>query len=114
MPKRLRADSDPPVFSTSSFQDAASPGAPPSPASNIEHLAKYTLVDHEELASSKHEAMKCQLPPHAPLSFSTYDEYEVHYKAAHTNRCSECRRNFPSDHYLTLHIAENHDPLREA
>ena len=23
----------------------------------------------------------------------------------------ECRRNFPTDHFLSLHIAENHDPL---
>ncbi|KAF2138145.1 uncharacterized protein K452DRAFT_201796, partial [Aplosporella prunicola CBS 121167] len=58
--------------------------------------------------------MKCLLPPHEPLSFPTYTEYDVHYQKHHTNRCLECRRNFPSTHYLNLHIAENHDPINEA
>lgn len=58
--------------------------------------------------------MKCLLPPHQPLSFSSYEDYDVHYQKNHVNRCSECHRNFPSDHYLGLHIAENHDPLNEA
>lgn len=58
--------------------------------------------------------MKCLLPPHQPLSFSSYEDYDVHYQKTHVNRCSECHKNFPSDHYLGLHIAENHDSLNEA
>ncbi|OCK94830.1 uncharacterized protein K441DRAFT_705353 [Cenococcum geophilum 1.58] len=58
--------------------------------------------------------MKCLLPPHQPLSFSSYEDYDVHYQKNHVNRCSECHKNFPSDHYLGLHIAENHDSLNEA
>ncbi|ETS79947.1 hypothetical protein PFICI_07476 [Pestalotiopsis fici W106-1] len=55
-------------------------------------------------------AMSCLLPGHRePLSFKTYAEYEAHYIKAHTNRCSECRRNFPSDHLLNVHIEECHD-----
>jgi len=27
------------------------------------------------------------------------------------NRCLECRRNFPTEHFLNLHIEENHDAL---
>ncbi|KAF2492133.1 hypothetical protein BU16DRAFT_529501 [Lophium mytilinum] len=57
--------------------------------------------------------MKCLLPPHQPLNFTSFEDYEVHYQKAHVNRCSECYKNFPSDHYLGLHIAENHDPLNE-
>jgi hypothetical protein len=57
-------------------------------------------------------AMQCSLPPHKhTLSFGTYEEYEVHYTKAHVNRCLECRKNFPTDHFLNLHILENHDAL---
>lgn len=59
--------------------------------------------------------IKCHLPPHArPYSFSTYDELDVHYSKVHVNRCSECHKNFPTEHYLNLHIAETHDALTEA
>lgn len=57
--------------------------------------------------------MKCFLPPHKPAFFDSYDEYEVHYQQNHANRCLECGKNFPTEHYLGLHIAENHDPLNE-
>ncbi|KAL4788047.1 hypothetical protein BJX76DRAFT_316975 [Aspergillus varians] len=58
------------------------------------------------------EAMHCSLPPHREtLSFSSYEDYEVHYRQAHVNRCTECRRNFPTDLFLNLHIEENHDSL---
>ncbi|KAJ4268486.1 hypothetical protein NW762_002549 [Fusarium torreyae] len=57
-------------------------------------------------------AMRCNLPPHKePLAFRSYDEYEVHYNKSHTNRCLECRKNFPSQHLLNVHIEEYHDPL---
>lgn len=46
--------------------------------------------------------------------FSTFEEFEVHYAKVHAYRCSECRRNFPTEHFLGLHISENHDPLEDA
>ncbi|KAJ5223600.1 Zinc finger C2H2 [Penicillium chermesinum] len=55
--------------------------------------------------------MQCSLPPHELLSFASYDAYEVHYLQVHVNRCSQCGRNFPTGHFLNLHIEENHDPL---
>lgn len=55
--------------------------------------------------------MRCSLPPHKPLSFSTYAEYESHYQQAHTNRCTDCRKNFPTSYFLDLHIVESHDPI---
>lgn len=59
--------------------------------------------------------MKCSLPPHnEAISFSTFEEFEVHYAKEHAYRCSECRKNFPTEHFLGLHIHENHDPLVEA
>ncbi|KAL4807802.1 hypothetical protein BDV18DRAFT_136087 [Aspergillus unguis] len=58
------------------------------------------------------EVMRCSLPPHREdLSFSSYEDYEVHYRQAHVNRCTQCGRNFPTDLFLTLHIEENHDSL---
>ncbi|KAI1854790.1 hypothetical protein JX265_002429 [Neoarthrinium moseri] len=55
-------------------------------------------------------AMRCSLPGHKePLSFRSYAEYEAHYNKAHTNRCNECRKNFPSEHILNVHIEECHD-----
>lgn len=57
--------------------------------------------------------MQCSLPPHreTTLSFTSYEDYEVHYHQAHVNRCSTCGKNFPTSHFLDLHIEENHDPL---
>lgn len=56
--------------------------------------------------------MKCSLPPHKQtLSFRTFEEYEIHYAKEHTHRCLECRKNFPTGHFLELHIEENHDSL---
>ncbi|KAJ9653788.1 hypothetical protein H2198_007077 [Neophaeococcomyces mojaviensis] len=58
--------------------------------------------------------MQCLLPPHQPLSFTSTEEFDVHYAKEHTNRCTSCGKNFPSAHYLALHIDENHNPVREA
>lgn len=71
------------------------------------HTPKYASLED----STETTAMRCLLPPHRPLNFSTYAEYESHYEKAHTNRCTECKKNFPTSHFLNLHIAENHDPI---
>jgi hypothetical protein len=75
--------------------------------------AKITVPSPEP--SSEHQAqhlMRCSLPPHKEtLTFSTYDDYESHYLKTHVNRCSECGKNFPTQHILNIHIEENHDPL---
>ncbi|KAM4054751.1 zinc finger domain-containing protein [Hirsutella rhossiliensis] len=56
--------------------------------------------------------MRCSLPPHkTPIAFSSYGDFELHYHAFHTHRCLECHKNFPSDHLLSVHIEECHDPL---
>ncbi|KAK1245223.1 hypothetical protein MKX08_004852 [Trichoderma sp. CBMAI-0020] len=56
--------------------------------------------------------MRCSLPPHREsIGFRFYDDYEAHYHNFHTNRCIECRKNFPTDHLLNVHIEECHDPL---
>ncbi|WEW56596.1 hypothetical protein PRK78_002043 [Emydomyces testavorans] len=74
---------------------------------------KHVHLDSSTSVAS--EVICCSLPPHKEsLSFSTYEDYEVHYKQFHVNRCSECGKNFPSELFLTRHIEENHDPLSEA
>jgi len=55
--------------------------------------------------------MQCLLPPHKPLTFATYAEHETHYRQAHANRCTECHKNLPTEHFLELHLSENHDPI---
>ncbi|KAG0155768.1 hypothetical protein PDIDSM_2941 [Penicillium digitatum] len=61
------------------------------------------------------EVMHCSLPPHREtISFTSYEDYEVHYLQSHVNRCSECSKNFPTGHLLNIHIEENHDPLAAA
>lgn len=81
---------------------------PETPATSQRKMA------HLEQQTSVSEVMKCTLPPHrAAYTFSNYEDYEVHYKQFHVNRCSECGKNFPSERFLNLHIEENHDPLME-
>ena len=63
------------------------------------------------IQTSSSTAMLCSLPPHGPLSFPTYAQYEAHYHGAHSNRCSECNSNFPTTRFLELHLAEHHDPI---
>lgn len=99
------------------LQSDSSSDSDHSESSNCDRTTKYAGLDTAHTtgldnASDHQDAMRCFLPPHKdPLSFSTYAEYEVHYNKYHTNRCLECRKNFPSDHLLTVHIEECHDPL---
>ncbi|KAK4169273.1 hypothetical protein QBC43DRAFT_295845 [Cladorrhinum sp. PSN259] len=72
--------------------------------------AKITELDPSSSDNNSNFEMRCSLPPHKePLVFSLYNEYEAHYRNHHTNRCVECRKNFPSAHLLSLHIEETHD-----
>ncbi|PLB51864.1 hypothetical protein P170DRAFT_401507 [Aspergillus steynii IBT 23096] len=85
-----------------------------SPASSATSLgrAKSRLLDPGNPVST---VMRCSLPPHrGALSFASYEDYEVHYLQTHVNRCAECGKNFPTGHFLSLHIEENHDPLTAA
>lgn len=85
------------------------------PAAKITYLDS-AVEDGDDDADSKSGhavAMKCSLPPHQdpPLLFKSYADYEIHYSQTHTNRCLECRKNFPTDHLLGIHIEECHDSL---
>ena len=108
MPKRSREDSPSPASTPlSPTPDPASPASTDEAA----HSTKYLQTSSN---TPLRAVMKCSLPPHDTLDFSTFKEFEIHYAKNHTFRCSECHRNFPTGHFLDLHISENHDPLSEA
>lgn len=104
MSKRSRSAS---TISTYSGSPIDTPSRSVSVEAN-EHATKYAQLDDHQPSSA---AMRCLLPPHRSMSFSSYAEYETHYSQSHSNRCSDCQHNFPTAHFLELHIAENHDPI---
>ncbi|KAK3295564.1 uncharacterized protein B0H64DRAFT_395642 [Chaetomium fimeti] len=72
--------------------------------------AKIAGLDFSDNDGDRSTKMHCSLPPHKEaVVFSSYDAYEAHYRDQHTNRCAQCRKNFPSAHLVGLHIEETHD-----
>ena len=110
MSKRLRDESpnaprDPP----STDSDHCGPRS----VNEDSHSPKYIQMSDHTIP--RKTVMKCSLPPHPEtLSFPTFEEFEIHYAKAHAHRCPECHKNFPTEHFLGLHIEENHDPLIDA
>ncbi|KAE8318003.1 C2H2 type zinc finger domain protein [Aspergillus transmontanensis] len=89
-------------------ETSSRPSSPAFSITSVEQPKKHL----SDTANSSTEVMHCSLPPHREtLSFPSYDDYEVHYKQTHVNRCTACGKNFPTDRFLNLHIEENHDPL---
>ncbi|KAE8331874.1 hypothetical protein BDV39DRAFT_167730 [Aspergillus sergii] len=89
-------------------ETSSRPSSPAFSITSVERPKKHL----SDTANSGTEVMHCSLPPHREtLSFPSYDDYEVHYKQTHVNRCTACGKNFPTDRFLDLHIEENHDPL---
>ncbi|KAJ5619008.1 Zinc finger C2H2 [Penicillium lagena] len=105
MAKRSRSPSseghlEEPEFSRSPTPSSTTATPPPAP------------YERPNLDQNTSKVMHCSLPPHREtLSFASYEDYEVHYRQTHVNRCSECSKNFPTSHLLNIHIEENHDPL---
>lgn len=106
----LETSSEPGTPSASDLSPLApSPDSCTAPHSN----SKIVHLDHSsENGEASTAVMKCSLSGHSQtLSFASFEDYETHYAQAHSNRCHECRKNFPTEHFLSLHIAENHDSL---
>lgn len=92
--------------SASSYSDLGGPASQEA----SQPAPKVIELDPAEDSSTSGAEMRCSLPPHAEaLKFRTYDEFEAHYNKCHTNRCLDCRKSFPSQHLLGLHIEECHD-----
>ncbi|KAK0123575.1 hypothetical protein ONS96_010554 [Cadophora gregata f. sp. sojae] len=128
MAKRSRQDFEPPSSPESPEEESFAPARSvihpssteqfPASTSKFVHLS----VEESSCSSSKGRPttttstttteMRCSLPPHrGTLTFASFEEYDVHYAKTHTNRCLECRKNFPTEHFLNLHIEENHDSM---
>ena len=69
--------------------------------------------DQVQPVVSQPQHIECTIPPcHSePKLFSSYEEYETHILSFHNHICNECRRRFPSEKFLHLHIDENHNPF---
>ncbi|GAB5354026.1 hypothetical protein AAMO2058_000084400 [Amorphochlora amoebiformis] len=37
------------------------------------------------------------------------EAFEMHYETAHRHKCGVCKRSFPNERYLSLHVSERHD-----
>jgi hypothetical protein len=113
MAKRSREDSDP--VSPASEGTRHSPDTRPyvdQPRPTEGSSTKIIQLDSESGVVPHTVEMICSLPPHGQtIAFASYEEYEVHYNKVHVNRCLECRKNLPTEHFLNLHIEENHDAL---
>ncbi|KAM0182311.1 hypothetical protein ACHAPF_001201 [Botrytis cinerea] len=115
MTKRLRDEEfDGPSSPDSEIIETPNPPdiQKPQATSNSTPQASSKFVHLGEETGEALTVMRCSLPGHQrTLSFLSFDDYEVHYKKSHMNRCLECRKNLPSEHFLNLHIEENHDAL---
>ncbi|KAF3022383.1 hypothetical protein E8E14_001369 [Neopestalotiopsis sp. 37M] len=109
--KRLREPEEEILGGLSPQPDEDENGSSAASSTAAVRVSKITGLDDSSLNESLAvTVMTCSLPGHRELlSFTSYTEYETHYIKAHTNRCTECRKNFPSDHLLNLHIEECHD-----
>jgi len=93
--------------------DLASSQVEADPFFEPNHPVKCTHIDNPA-SGTRTAVMQCDLPPHqGSLAFDSVEDYEVHYLKEHTYRCSSCGRNFPSGHFLGLHMDERHNVLRE-
>lgn len=108
--KRLRSDS----AASSSWTIFAADSAADSDGDPVPTNPHDTKHSRSSAPPPRRTAISCFLPPAcAGTAFATHELFETHYVQAHTNRCRECGRNFPTARFLDLHIAEWHDPLSE-
>jgi hypothetical protein len=115
MAKRSREDFEPSSPESQSTREST-PGVPPvAPLKTLSATPNTPKIVHLDRESGEDPAvleMRCSLPGHRQtLSFTSFEEYDVHYAKTHVNRCVECKKNFPTEHFLNLHIEENHDAL---
>lgn len=114
MAKRSREDFEPlsPVSGSLGDSTVSTPSSIREDTETQVPSSKILQLDSPSGQAQPSTEMRCSLPPHRQtLVFASYEEYEVHYNKSHVNRCMECRKNFPTEHFLNLHIEENHDAL---
>ncbi|KAK6349610.1 hypothetical protein TWF696_005894 [Orbilia brochopaga] len=117
MSKRPRDDTDSTALPTSSPPPQSQSPPPP-----YAQPAKYARSSHSPppstaamptrpsaSTSSPTTAITCTLPSCPQREHGNVDSYETHYAKHHTNRCTDCGKNFPAARILECHIRENHD-----
>ncbi|RPB03711.1 hypothetical protein L873DRAFT_1825989 [Choiromyces venosus 120613-1] len=115
MAKRLRSDSVSSATSPSWTIFTRSVDQEDTTSQELSSESSYPKhVRLDPLTNKQTPSISCFLPPNCSgKPFDSHEQFETHYIQAHSNRCHECSRNFPSPRFLELHIAENHDPLTE-
>ncbi|KAK3554080.1 hypothetical protein QTP70_019037 [Hemibagrus guttatus] len=96
-PQRIRLDKDDEIFVDGDvhrhlyLQDLVTPFTEETPTLNISEF-------------------QCHIAGCKQL-FDTVEGYEHHYNSLHRHVCSSCKRSFPSNRLLDIHILEWHDSL---
>ncbi|KAL7889855.1 hypothetical protein AOLI_G00021130 [Acnodon oligacanthus] len=78
----------------------------------LRHLYLQNLVTAlaDETQAPNVSEFRCHIAGCKQL-FDTLEGYEHHYNSLHRHVCSNCKRSFPSNHLLDIHILEWHDSL---
>ncbi|XP_030628317.1 zinc finger protein 511 [Chanos chanos] len=74
------------------------------------YLQDLAMSAEDDPRTPKVSAFRCHITGCNQL-FDTLEGYEHHYNSLHRNVCSTCKRSFPSNHLLDIHILEWHDSL---
>lgn len=53
----------------------------------------------------------CSIQPCENTPFLNYSSYESHVLTNHTHNCLQCKKRFPNENLLEIHIEENHNPF---
>ena len=64
--------------------------------------------DEEEYLHEDYAPFQC-LAPGCQATFTQLLDSEAHYATKHRHSCSVCNKSLPSNHFLEIHIMENHD-----
>jgi len=67
---------------------------------------------HEDHDSSDAEEFLCG-EHGCQQTFRSVAAFQRHYQQWHRHTCIQCKKAFPTDHLLELHIEESHDPFFE-
>ncbi|XP_013783515.1 zinc finger protein 511-like isoform X2 [Limulus polyphemus] len=64
-------------------------------------------LDKEEFLHKSYKEFRCG-EGGCQANFNNIQSYESHYNSIHRHVCSKCKKSFPSDHLLSIHITEVH------
>lgn len=74
------------------------------------NITNEVLKNNNNNKETIRKGITCNEPP-CQNNFILLEFYANHVEHYHNNRCSKCQQNFVSNHILTLHINECHNPF---